>query len=149
MSFWITFRSPKDMFQQHDLHAILIVGLADILITMHGVTTEQGTVVNPVYQLFTDSFPMMLLGVGMYLGALGVASLVLGGALRKMVASLVFGMHVFGILTWTHLFEPELAGLLNEFYYALAVAAATALFYYVEDLAAKRKRHRKRKQKKK
>lgn len=145
MTFWITFRSPKQLFRQHDLHLVLAAGLGDIVLTMHGVTTEQGTVMNPVYRLFADSFGMMLFGLALYLGVLGVASLFLAGALRKMAASIVFGMHVFGILTWTHLLSADLAALFNEFYYALAAAGATAVFYYVEDIINKRKRKKEQK----
>lgn len=147
MGFWITFRNPGDIFRQHDLHLILVVGLADILVTVHGVTTDQGEVMNPVYTMFTDSINTMILGVGLYLGVLGIASLLLAGGLRKIVASTVFGVHAFGILTWVHLFDAEIADLLTEFHLAVATAAAAALFYYIEDILYKRKHKQKQKEK--
>ncbi len=139
MGFWLTLRNPKDMFRQHDLHLVLVIGLVDILLTMHGVTTEQGEVMNPLYTMFTDSLNLMLLGIGLYLGVLGVASLVLAGGLRKIAASTVFGMHAFGILTWMHLLNPTVAESLVTFHYAVAAAAASALFYYIENILYKRK----------
>lgn len=147
MAFWITVRSPKRFLQQHDLHAIIGAGLAHLLLAMQGVLTDQGSVFSPFFQPFTGSSEMMLFGIGLYIIVLGVGSLMLGGLLRKWVASTLFGIHVIGIMHWSHLIAPDLHAELNLFYYAVAGTMSTAMFYTAEDYAHRRKKRKKQKAK--
>lgn len=121
-----TGRSPRALLRQRDLHAILVVAGMDLAATIIGITTRSGSELNPFYRPFTGSLALMLLGAGIYLAVLLAASSVLEGDLRRVLASVVFGMHVGGVLSWM----PLLADVpLNWWWNALAATMATALFY--------------------
>lgn len=135
MSFWITLRSPRTLLHQHDFHAILVVVLIDLGLTINGISTGQGSEANPLYIPFTESVDLMLMGLGLYILILAGLSLTLTGAVRKILASLAFGMHVVGMMTWMHTVAPGIAQHFNIFYYMLAGTGTTALFYYMEDRA--------------
>lgn len=131
-----TVRSPRALLHQRDLHAILAVVLIDLGLTITGISTGQGSEANPLYIPFTQSVELMVAGLALYLGILFVLSLLLTGATRKILASLAFGMHVAGVMTWLplHGIIPEITQHFNIFYYLLAGTGATALFYFTEDL---------------
>lgn len=131
-----TIRSPKALLYQRDFHVILVVVLIDLGLTIQGITAGQGGELNPFYIPFTQSFELMLVGLALYLGILAVLSLILTGATRKVLASLAFGMHVAGLMTWLplHGIAPGITQHFNVFYYTLAATIGTALFYFMEDL---------------
>lgn len=126
-----TIRSPTALLRQHDFHAILAVVLIDLGLTINGISTGQGSEANPFYQPFTESVDLMLAGLGLYIGILAVLSLTLSGTTRYVLASVAFGMHVAGTMTWLHTVIPA-ARHLNVFYYTLAATSTTVLFYIME-----------------
>lgn len=126
----LTLRSPSALLQQYDLHAVVAVVLVDLALTIHGITTGQGSEANPLYAPLTGSFELMLAGVMLYLCILAAVSLVVTGQFRYVLASIAFGMHVAGTMTWVSLLHPALT--FNVFWYTLAAAGGTALFYRAE-----------------
>lgn len=131
-----TLRRPSALLYQRDFHAILAVVLIDLGLTITGINAGVGSEANPFYIPFTESMDLMLIGLGIYVAILAALSLVLSGATRKVLASLAFGMHIAGLMTWMplHGIVPEITQHFNIFYYMLGGTAGTALFYFMEDL---------------
>ncbi len=93
-------RHPRVLLAQRDLHLVLVLAAVDLALTITGITTGAGTELNPLYRPFTVSFPLMLLGAGVYLAVLAGASVVVQGDLRRVLVPVVAGMHVAGTLSW-------------------------------------------------
>lgn len=127
-------RSPWALLKQWDIQAILAVVAVDLSLTIRGISTGQGSELNPFYIPFTDSMELMVIGAVLYGVILCTCSLVLAGSLRNILASIVFGMHVVGMMTWSFLVLPGFHDMLNLFWYMLAGTGATALFYFLETL---------------
>lgn len=121
-----TRRSWRVLLHQRDLHTVLAVVTVDLALTVHGITLNVGEEANPFFAPLTSTPLHMAAGIVFYYAVLLVASRVLQGALRKVLASVVFGMHVSGTYTWLRLFTGT--GF-NVFWFALLVSGATALFY--------------------
>jgi hypothetical protein len=136
----LTVRSPRVLLGQRDLHAILVVVIIDLSLTIQGILHHGGSEANPFFRQLTEiGLEAMVAGVVFYIAVLCVLSLLLTGDTRKILASIAFGMHVVGVMTWFYVIDSYLGTALadqtNIFYYTLAGTAATALFYYFEDCA--------------
>ncbi len=140
-------RSPTALLYQRDLHAIILVVLIDLSLTVEGILHHGGTEINPFFRPMTEmGLEPMLAGIGFYIVVLCTLSLVLAGGLRKILASVVFGMHVVGVTTWFFVVDAYLGTALdahmNLFWYLLLGTGATALFFYAEDIGAAWKNRR-------
>lgn len=121
-----TNHSWRVLLRQRDLHAILLIVTLDLALTVHGITTGAGSEANPFFAPLTKSLTGMAAGIMFYYAVLLTASWAVRGAVRRVLAAVVFGMHVGGAATWLRLFT----GLgFNVFWFALLVTGATALFY--------------------
>ncbi len=72
----------------------------------------------------------MIFGLVLYLGILLVASFLLSGNIRNILASIVFGMHIAGTLSWVEELVPVAGSILNIFWLLLGGTGGTALFYW-------------------
>ncbi len=134
----LTLRSPRHLFHHRDLHAILVIAGIDLILTVQGILHHSGSESNPFFRPMTEmGLEAMLAGIVFYVIVLCVASLVLTGDLRKILASITFGMHVVGVMTWLYVVDIHLgtafADPMNTFYYMLGGTASTALFYFAEE----------------
>lgn len=133
-----TSRNPSVLLEQRDLHLILIVALSDLFITIYGISSGVGVESNPFYAPLTSSLTGMIFGLVLYLGILLVASFLLSGNIRNILASIIFGMHIAGTLSWVRLLVPVAGSILNIFWLLLGGTGGTAIFYWY--FGTKRKR---------
>ncbi len=125
-----TDRELSILLEQHDLHLILIIALSDLLLTIYGISSGAGFEKNPFYAPLTSSLGGMIFGLVFYLGILLVMSYFLAGDIRNILASIVFGMHVAGTLSWVENIIPLAGSILNIFWFLLGGTGGTALFYW-------------------
>ncbi len=125
-----TNRNFSVLLEQRDLHLILIVALSDLLLTIYGISIGAGIETNPFYAPMTSSLTGMILGSALYFSILIIASFFLSGNMRNILASIVFGMHVAGTLTWVNLLVQVAGSILNIFWFMLAGTSSTAIFYW-------------------
>lgn len=125
-----TDRKLSVLLEQHDLHLVLVVAMSDLLLTIYGISSGDGFEKNPFYAPLTTSLNGMIFGLVLYLGILLAASFFLSGDVRNILASIVFGMHIAGTLTWLENLVPLAGSILNIFWFLLGATGSTAIFYW-------------------
>ncbi len=130
-----TDRQRQALLGMRDLHLVLGVAGADLALTVAGLAGG-GTEGNPLFAPLTGSTAGIVGGIVFYAVVLCTLGWVLQGPVRRVLASVAFGMHAGAAPTWLAFLFPAAFGWYSAWWLLLLGTASTALFYtgYTYDL---------------